>query len=100
MFRNALAIVEKFTFPVLLSRKTVGGACEGSIGTFIVVNRDGRNKDGLLRVLERPEIPINTNTSENDIRAFVTKRKISGGTVSDKGRATRATSCWGLPKPA
>jgi len=25
-----------------------------------------RNKDGLLRVLERPEIPINTNTSENE----------------------------------
>jgi len=48
-----------------------------------------RNKDGLLRVLERPEIPINTNTSENDIRAFVTKRKISGGTVSDKGRDAR-----------
>jgi hypothetical protein len=26
----------------------------------------------LLRVLERPEIPLNTNASENDIRAFVT----------------------------
>jgi Transposase IS66 family len=48
-----------------------------------------RNKDELLRVLERPEIPLNTNASENDIRAFVTKRKISGGTVSDKGRDTR-----------
>jgi len=48
-----------------------------------------RNKDGLLRVLDRPEIPLNTNASENDIRALVTKRKISGGTVSDKGRDTR-----------
>lgn len=48
-----------------------------------------RNKDELLRVLERPEIPLNTNASENDIRAFVTKRKISGGTVSDKGRDAR-----------
>ena len=48
-----------------------------------------RNKNGLLRVLERPEIPINTNASENDIRAFVTKRKISGGTVSEKGRDAR-----------
>ena len=48
-----------------------------------------RNKDDLLRVLERPEIPLNTNASENDIRAFVTKRKISGGTVSDKGRDAR-----------
>jgi len=48
-----------------------------------------RNKDGLLRVLDRPEIPLNTNASENDIRTLVTKRKISGGTVSDKGRDTR-----------
>ena len=38
---------------------------------------------------ERPEIPLNTNASENDIRAFVTKRKISGGTVSEKGRQAR-----------
>lgn len=48
-----------------------------------------RNKEGLLRVLERSEIPLNTNASENDIRAFVTKRKISGGTVSEKGRDAR-----------
>jgi hypothetical protein len=47
------------------------------------------NKDELLRVLERPEIPLNTNASENDIRAVVTKRKVSGGTVSEKGRAAR-----------
>jgi hypothetical protein len=46
-------------------------------------------KDELLRVLERPEIPLNTNASENDIRAFVIKRKISGGTVSEKGRQAR-----------
>jgi len=46
-------------------------------------------KDELLRVLERPDIPLNTNASENDIRAFVTKRKISGGTVSEKGREAR-----------
>jgi hypothetical protein len=42
-----------------------------------------RNKDALLRVLDRPEIPLNTNASENDIRAFVTKRKISGGDARD-----------------
>jgi Transposase IS66 family len=48
-----------------------------------------RRKEELLRVLIRPEIPLNTNASENDIRAFVTKRKISGGTVSDNGRDAR-----------
>lgn len=54
-----------------------------------LLKRLHRNKDELLRVLERPEIPLNTNASENDIRTFVTKRKISGGTVSDKGRDAR-----------
>ena len=54
-----------------------------------LLKRLHRHKDELLRVLERPEIPLNTNASENDIRAFVTKRKISGGTVSDRGRDAR-----------
>jgi hypothetical protein len=48
-----------------------------------------KRKSELLRVLERPEIPLHTNGSENDIRAVVTKRKISGGTVSDAGRDAR-----------
>ena len=47
------------------------------------------NKDELLRVLDRPEIPLNTNGSENDIRAVVTKQKVSGGTVSERGRVAR-----------
>jgi len=47
------------------------------------------NKGELLRVLERPEIPLNTNASENDIRVCVTKRKVSGGTVSENGRIAR-----------
>jgi hypothetical protein len=47
------------------------------------------NKAELLTVLDRPEIPLHTNGSENDIRAFVTKRKISGGTRSDRGRDCR-----------
>lgn len=48
-----------------------------------------RRKAELLRILERPEIPLHTNGSENDIRACVTKRKISGGTVSTAGRTAR-----------
>src|SRR3954464_10230817 len=47
------------------------------------------NKSELLRVLDRPEIPLHTNGSENDIRAQVTRRKISGGTRSDTGRNCR-----------
>ena len=50
-----------------------------------------RHKADLLRVLDRPEIPLHTNGSENDIRSVVTKRKISGGTVSDAGKTARDT---------
>ena len=48
-----------------------------------------RLEDRLMRVLERPEIPLHTNASENAIRGFVIIRKISGGTVSEKGRQAR-----------
>ena len=47
------------------------------------------NKPELLMVLDRPEIPLHTNGSENDVRCQVTKRKISGGTRSDAGRDCR-----------
>jgi hypothetical protein len=47
------------------------------------------NKTELLLVLDRPEIPLHTNGSENDIRCQVTRRKISGGTRSDAGRDCR-----------
>jgi len=39
--------------------------------------------------LDRPEVPLHTNGSENDIRCQVTKRKVSGGTRSDAGRNCR-----------
>ena len=54
-----------------------------------LLTRLNANKTELLRVLERPETPLNTNQSENDIRAHVTRREISGTTRSDKGRDCR-----------
>jgi len=55
----------------------------------LLLARRHRRKHELLRVLEHPEIPLHTNGSENDIRACVTKRKISGGTMSTAGRTAR-----------
>ena len=49
------------------------------------------NKAELLMVLERPETPLHTNGSENDIRCQVTRRRISAGTRSDAGRDARDT---------
>jgi hypothetical protein len=49
------------------------------------------HKDDLLRVLERPEVPLHNNGAESDIREYVKKRKISGSTRSDEGRRCRDT---------
>jgi len=48
-------------------------------------------KSELLLVLEHPDIPLHNNLSENDIRQYVKKRKISAGTRSDLGRRCRDT---------
>ena len=48
-------------------------------------------KGELLVVLDRPEVPLNTNISEQEIRDPVTLRKISGGTRSEDGRRSRDT---------
>jgi Transposase IS66 family len=49
------------------------------------------HKADLLRVLERPDIPLHNNAMESDIREFVKRRKISGGTRSEAGRRCRDT---------
>lgn len=48
-------------------------------------------KKGLLMVLEKPDIPLHNNGSENTIRSMVQKRKIHGGTRSELGRTCRDT---------
>jgi nucleotide-binding universal stress UspA family protein len=45
----------------------------------------------LLRILERPEVPLHNNVRERHIREYVTKRKISGSTRSAAGRRCRDT---------
>jgi len=49
------------------------------------------HKDELLLVLKRPDIPLHTNGSENDIRGYVKWRKVSGGTRNDLGKRCRDT---------
>ena len=55
------------------------------------VARTHANKDELLLVLDRPDIPLRTNSSENAVRSFVTKRKISGETRSAAAKQARDT---------
>ncbi len=53
------------------------------------LERFRKNKEKLLRVLDHPNLPLHNNRSENDIRDYVKKRKISGGTRSDEGQLAR-----------
>ncbi len=55
------------------------------------LKRIHRNKSELLLVLDRAEIPLHTNGSETDIRDYVKKKKVSGGTRSATGRRCRDT---------
>jgi hypothetical protein len=41
MFQEAVKRASDFTFPVIISRKTVGGTCSSMIGTFVVINKEG-----------------------------------------------------------
>ncbi len=47
-----------------------------------VLGRLWRRKAELLKVLDKPDLPLHNNASEQDIREFVKKRKISGSTRS------------------
>ena len=70
-------------FDCIFTRKT------GFVTLDRLLARLNANKPELLMVLDRPEIPLHTNGSENDIRCQVTRRKVSAGTRSDIGRDCR-----------
>jgi hypothetical protein len=57
----------------------------------VALERLYENKAELLLVLDRPEIPLHNNLSENDIREYVKRRKVSGSTRSELGRRCRDT---------
>jgi hypothetical protein len=56
-----------------------------------VLNQIRNHKVELLQVLDCPEFPLHNNAAETDIREYVTRRKISGGTRSALGRKARDT---------
>ncbi len=77
---------EKYHFDEIFTRSTAFETLNQ------VLKRLSRRNRELLKVLDRPELPLHNNASEQDIREFVTKRKISGSTRSDSGRRSRDTN--------
>jgi hypothetical protein len=61
----------------------------GFVGLDRLLARLHANKAELLCVLGRPEVPLHTNQTENDVRCQVSRRKISGGTKSEAGKKAK-----------
>ena len=111
LFRDALAIAQGFTLPVLLSRKTVSGKCEGSIGTCVVINRDGwivtvghilRQWDKLQSDTERQGIHNPRKSAiENDptIDRYERKRRIIALGQISQDDTDQCSAFWGVPGP-
>src|SRR5216684_1495983 len=72
-------------FDTLVEQRTGYPSIDGNLKEM----RD--HQADLLRVLERPDLPLHNNAVESDIREFVKRRKISGGTRNDAGRRCRDT---------
>lgn len=60
-----------------------------SPGVQAVLNAFRDHRDGLLKALDHPGLPLHNNDSERDIRGMVKFRNVSGGTSSEEGRAFR-----------
>lgn len=72
-------------FDTIFTQKT------GYASLDLALRRLHDNREELLLVLKRPDVPLHTNGSERDIREQVIRKKISGGTRSDLGRQCRDT---------
>ncbi len=80
---NSRRLVLQARFDRVFRRRT------GFVTLDRLLKRLHANKAELPMVLQRPEIPLHTNGSENDIRCQVIRRKVSAGTRSDAGRDCR-----------
>ena len=81
---NMLSLLEQ-EFDGLFNCKTESNAINDLLKNTL------SRREGLLKVLDYPGLPLHNNDSERDIREYVKKRKISGGTRSVLGRKARDT---------
>jgi hypothetical protein len=72
-------------FDALVGRATCWPELNAALG------RTADKKGDLLRVLDRPDLPLHTNEAETAFRDWATRRKISAGTRGELGKRCRDT---------
>ncbi len=72
-------------FQALIQAKTGCDGLQAALAGHSVIDKE------LLLVLDDPRLPLHNNLSESQIREYVKRRKISGGTKSEAGRQCRDT---------
>ena len=70
-------------YDALVAKKVV------SPGVRAVLDAFQEHREGLLKALDHPGLPLHNNDSERDIRGMVKFRNISGSTKSDEGMSFR-----------
>ena len=72
-------------FEILLQTRTCSELLQSALSGLAVIKKE------LLLVLTDPRLPLHNNLSESQIREYVKRRKVSGGTRSTLGRQCRDT---------
>ena len=72
-------------FQALIQTQTGCEGLQAALAGLSVIDKE------LLLVLDDPRLPLHNNLSESQIREYVKRRKISGGTKSEAGRQCRDT---------
>jgi hypothetical protein len=107
MFQAANAIARQFTLPVVLSRKTIGGDCSSSIGSFVIVNDEGwiitahHIADFLAKMIAGEKKVRDHEKEEANIRADTTldqksrQKKLKSLGHLGKDETDRCSAWWG-----
>ena len=96
MFQKAYAKASGFTWPVVISVRTVAGECKGALGTFVVLNKDG----WILTAAHIVEgcFSLNSAAQATTSREVAVAAIRDDASISAKGRSSRLKAL-GKTKP-
>lgn len=87
MFQKACLLAQQFTRPIIISRKTVDGDCSATIGTFVVINKDGWFVTAHHILDELNKIMLETEQTQRIRLAYETIRDDSSLSRLDRKKA-------------